>query len=124
MEYKRHLGNNVKRLREILGIKQDALAVEFEISQQAVSDLEKKSDIDNETLEKIAKFMKIPVEAIKNFDENGVINIISSTLHDSSGSIYYSPAFNPIDKVVELYDKMLSAKDEQIAFLKEMLGKK
>ena len=75
---------NIRRLREILDIKQDTLALSLNMSQQNLSKLERKPDIDNDTLKKIAEAMKIPVEAIKNFDENGVINIISSTLHDNS----------------------------------------
>jgi len=37
-----HEGRNVKRIREILGIKQDALAMELGLSQQAVSALSKR----------------------------------------------------------------------------------
>lgn len=47
-----HEGRNVKRIREILGIKQDALALELGISQQAISALEQKEALDKETLEK------------------------------------------------------------------------
>jgi transcriptional regulator with XRE-family HTH domain len=111
-------------LRELLGIKQDTLAFALNMTQQNFSNLERKSDIDAETLEKVAKEMNIPVEAIKNFNEDGVINIVSSSLYDNSGSVVYNPTFNPIDKIIELYDKMLAAKDEQIALLKSLLEKK
>ena len=37
-----HHGHNIKRLREILSVKQDAIASEFGITQQAVSELGKK----------------------------------------------------------------------------------
>ncbi len=50
-----HEGRNVKRIREILGIKQDALALELGISQQAISALEQKEALDKEMLEKVAK---------------------------------------------------------------------
>ena len=43
-----HHGHNVKRLREILGIKQDIIAAEFCITQQAVSDLEKKAQLNDD----------------------------------------------------------------------------
>lgn len=35
-----HEGRNVKRIREILGVKQDTLANELGISQQSISQLE------------------------------------------------------------------------------------
>jgi hypothetical protein len=63
------------------------------------------------------------LKQLKTFNEEGIINIISSTLHDNAGSIINNPTFNPIDKVVELYEKMLSVKDEQITILKELLAK-
>ena len=62
-----HEGRNVKRIREMLGIKQDALAMDLGLSQQAISALEQKEALDKDMLEKIAAVLKVPVEAIKNF---------------------------------------------------------
>ena len=122
--HKAHYGNNIKRLRDMLGIKQDTIASALDMTQQNFSNLEQRAEIDNSTLEKIAQIMKIPVEAIKNFNEDGVINIISSSLHDHSGSIIYNPTFNPLEKVIELYEKNLKDKEEEIAFLRNLLEKK
>ena len=94
-----HEGRNVKRIREMLGVKQDALANDLGLSQQAVSQLEQKEALDKDMLEKIAAVLKVPVEAIRNFDEEKAINIISNTFHDNSilNGINYNPVFNPID---------------------------
>lgn len=119
-----HHGRNIRRLREILNVKQETIASELNISQQSMSKLEQKSTIEKETLEKIAEIMKIPVEAIKNFNEAGVINIISSSLHDNSGVVMYNPVFNPMGKVFELYDKIIKSKDEEIVFLRGLLERK
>ena len=83
--------------------------------------MEQKEIVDNEILEKIAKVMEIPAEIIRNFSEDAAINIVSSTLHDNSGSVMYNPTFNTVEKVVELYEKLLAVKDEQIVLLKKML---
>jgi transcriptional regulator with XRE-family HTH domain len=40
-----HHGQNIKRLREIMGVKQEAIAVELNITQQAMSKLEKKNKL-------------------------------------------------------------------------------
>ena len=116
-----HHGRNIRRLRDMLGIKQNVIAEAINMSQQNFSKLEQKEMIDNETLEKIAKVMEIPSEVIKNFSEDAAINIISSTLHGNSGSVMFNPTFHTVEKVVELYDKLLAGKDEQIALLKKML---
>ena len=77
-----HEGRNVKRLREILGMKQDTLALELGLSQQAISQLEQKEALDKDMLEKISAVLKIPVEVIKNFDEEKAINIIANTFNE------------------------------------------
>ncbi len=46
--------------------------------------LEQKETIDREILEQVAAILKIPVEAIQNFDEEGVINIIANTFNEEA----------------------------------------
>ncbi len=117
-----HEGRNVKRIREILGIKQDALAMDLGLTQQAISQLEQKEALDAEMLEKIAAVLKVPVEAIKNFDEQAAINVISNTFHDqSANNVNYQCTFNPLDKMVELYERMLKDKNEMIERLESLL---
>jgi transcriptional regulator with XRE-family HTH domain len=105
----------------MLGIKQEALALELgdDWNQREISLLEQKEVIESELLEAIAKALKVPVEAIRNFDEEKAFNIIGNTYHDQAASVYYN--FNPIDKMVELYDKLLKEKDEKIVLLEKML---
>lgn len=121
-----HQGRNVKRIRERLGIKQDALAIDLNMSQQAVSLLEQKEVLDAPVLEKVAKILGVPEEAIRNFNEEAAINIISSTLNDNAGSINNncSFTFNPMDKIVELYERMLQAEKEKNELLQKLLDKK
>lgn len=119
-----HEGRNVKRIREILGVKQDALALELGLSQQAISSLEQKEAIDKDMLEKIAKVLKVPTEAIKNFNEEAAINVISNTFNDhSANNINYQCTFNPLDKMVELYEALLKSEREKIALLEKMINK-
>lgn len=126
-----HEGRNVKRIREILGVKQDALAMELGLSQQAISSLEQKEAIDKDMLEKIAKVLKVPTEALKNFNEDAAINIVSSTLHNTYGLVNYFPTFNPLEKYLEameenkkLYERLLQTEREKVALLEKMLDKK
>ncbi|MDR0232389.1 MAG: helix-turn-helix transcriptional regulator [Dysgonamonadaceae bacterium] len=123
-----HHGRNIKRLREILGVKQDALAIEFNITQQAVSDLEKKAQLSDDILEKVAKVLNIPIDAIRNFNEEIAINIISNTFndifHDNSSFINYQPTFNQIDKLMELMERLLKTEQEKNTLLEKMLAEK
>lgn len=124
---KPHQGRNVKRIREILGIKQEALAFDLDMSQQAVSLLEQKETLDDSMLEKIAKILGVPEEAIKNFSEDAAVNFIANTFtsNDTSiGSIAHQYNFNPIEKIVELYERMLQAEKEKNELFQKLLDKK
>jgi transcriptional regulator with XRE-family HTH domain len=132
MEKTIHQGRNVKRFREMLGIKQEGLALELgdEWNQRKISLLEQKEEIEPELLEQVAKVLKVPVEAIRNFSEEAAINIISSTLHDNAGSVFNNVVFNPMEKWMEvveqnkeLYERLLKEKDEKIALLERILNK-
>jgi len=121
-----HHGRNVKRIREILGIKQEALASDLSLSQQAVSQLEQREALDREMIEKVAAALKVSPEAISNFNEEAAITIVSNTFNDeaSAYSMNYKCSFNPIDKVVELYEALLKSEREKIDLLERMLSER
>ncbi|MEI9959386.1 MAG: hypothetical protein WDM90_24405 [Ferruginibacter sp.] len=89
----------------MLGIKQDALASELgeDWNQKKISQLEQKELIDDPLLQQIAKLLKVPVDAIKNFDEEAAI-VYFNTFNDSSFShsngtfSAYHCTFNPVEK--------------------------
>ena len=131
-----HEGRNLRRFREMLGMKQDFLAFELgeDWNQQKVSLLEQREKIDANILEQVSAILKIPVEAIRNFDEEKAINIIANTFqdfhdfHDQSSAMNVQPIFNvnPMEKWIEALEEvkrlnaeLLRAKDETI----RMLGK-
>jgi transcriptional regulator with XRE-family HTH domain len=119
MPKKIHEGRNIKRFREMLGIKQETLASELgeDWTQSKISHLESKETIDPAILEQVSRALKVPADAIRNFDEDATFNIMANTYHDSSASVHYS--FNPLDKIIELYERMLKEKDELIEKLTE-----
>jgi transcriptional regulator with XRE-family HTH domain len=132
-----HEGRNLKRFREMLAIKQDALAFELgeDWNQQKVSLLEQREKIDSDILEQVAAILKIPAEAIRNFDENQAINIITNTYHDFKDSAFVNngntPTFNVNsieeirklhDEKMELYERMLKEKDEMMGRLERLIG--
>lgn len=121
-----HQGRNVKRFREMLGIKQEGLAIELgdDWNQRKISLLEQKEVIEPEILEHVAKVLKVPSDAIKNFDEDAAINIISNTFtgfQDQASVLQWNhqPTFNPVDKIVEVLERTIKEKNEEIAMLKK-----
>lgn len=117
-----HEGRNVKRFREMLGIKQEALADELgdDWTQKKVSLLEAKESIEPELLEQVASVLKVPADAIRNFSEEAAISIINNTFNDhaiANGLYNHFPTFNPIEKIIELYERLLTAEREKIEML-------
>lgn len=127
MEKTIHQGRNVKRFREMLGLKQEALALELgdDWNQRKVSLLEQKEVIEEPLLQQVAAVLKVPVEAIKNFDEEAAINIIGNTVtnHDNASVFSYYPTFNPLDKIIELYEKLVASEKEKVELLKKIIDK-
>lgn len=134
MEQKIHQGRNVKRFREMLGIKQEALAFDLgdDWNQKKVSLLEQKEIIEDLLLKRISEVLKIPVEAFQNFDEEQAVNIISNTFGDNAcvGNPNSTFNFSPIDEIkklheekMELYERMLKEKDEMMVRLERLIEK-
>ncbi|SHF92539.1 helix-turn-helix domain-containing protein [Flavobacterium johnsoniae] len=136
MEQKIHQGRNVKRFREMLNIKQEALAYDLgeDWSQKKISLLEQKEVIEDNLLKQISSILKIPVEAFQNFDEEQAVNIISNTFNIEKDAYIGNakPVFNinPLDELkklheekIALYERMLKEKDEMMARLEKLISK-
>jgi len=128
-----HQGRNLKRFREMLGWKQEALALALgnEWSQKRVSLLEAKEIIEEDLLAEVAGVLKVPVEAIKNFDEEKAIyNIQNNYEGANNGALNvavanYNCTFNPIEKWLEvieenkkLYERLLASEKEKVDILR------
>lgn len=133
MQQKIHQGRNIKRFREMLGIKQEMLAHELgeDWSQKKISLLEQREIIEEDILKQVSEILRIPVEAIQNFDEEQAVNIIANTFDNGSilNGVNYNPTFHPIDKLIQLheekialYERMLKEKDEMMARLERLIG--
>jgi transcriptional regulator with XRE-family HTH domain len=123
-----HQGRNVKRFREMLGIKQEALAVELgdDWNQRKVSLLEQKEVIEEELLHKVATALNINVNAIKTLSEEAVYNFINNfndnSVNNGPLNNHYC-SFNPIDKIVELYESLVNCEREKTNLLQTLLDK-
>lgn len=117
-------GANVRRWREWRGINQDVLAEKIGVAQATLCGYEKKEKLEPEILEKLAKALDIPVEAITEVNNENPINIFSGTWNDNAVAQNYQPTFNPIDKIVELYERMLKTEQEKVFLLQETLRDK
>jgi len=123
-----HIGRKISRIRELRGMKQEVLASELGVSQQTVSSMENRETIEKDLLGQVAKILGVTPEAIENFSEEAVLNIIGNTYHDQSSSVNYQCTFNPLDKLLEiyeenkrLYERLLQAEKDKVAYLEKLI---
>lgn len=112
-----HIGRKISRIRELRGIKQETLATELGLSQQTISRLEQSETIEDDVLAKVATALGVSPEAIKNYSDEAVIYNIQNNYEGSNNhgaNVGHQFNFNPIEKIVELYD-------EKVALLERLL---
>jgi len=131
-----HQGRNIKRFREMLGIKQEALASTLgdDWNQKKISLLEQKEIIEPALLQQLSGALKIPVEAFENFDEEQAIINIQNNYEGSNNqgaNLIYQSTINSVDKIIQLheekialYERMLKEKGEMMARLEKLIEKK
>lgn len=105
------VGERIKHLREQRNYSQEYLASKLNISQRAYSKVETgetKLSVDN--LLKIAETLETSINNILGVDGNNVFNN-TFTITAGDGMVIHKTAS---DKIGELYEKIISAKDDEI----------
>lgn len=124
MPRKKHHGKNLQRIRVYLGIKQDALATDLGMAQQTISRIEQQEEIEEEVLGKLAEALGVSADLIKNFDEEKAVYNINShnyrdaTISEGGSALAAAQVFNPVEKIVELYERLLKSEREKVDILK------
>ena len=91
------------------------------VSQQSISKIENSETIEDNLLQQIAQVLGVSAEAIRNFSEEVLIFHIQN-MHDNATAYAYNfqCTYNPLDKVVELYERLLASEREKT----ELMGNK
>ena len=139
-----HHGHNIRRFRIEKNMNQEVLSQLVHLSQSAVSKYEQMRVIDDEMLQRFARALNVPFDYLKTLEEDAQtvvfenitvnnndqgsgganINIgtVKSYTEDSdSSNDNRVNNFNPIDKITELYERLLKEKDEKYAALERRL---
>ncbi|MEX2336886.1 MAG: hypothetical protein WD555_06410 [Fulvivirga sp.] len=91
-----------------------------------ISKIEQSETVEEETLNKVAKALGVTAAAIEGFNEEAVFNIISNIFNNTSSdnstliasALNFQPNFNSMDKIVELYERLLESEREKVEILK------
>ncbi|QSB28514.1 helix-turn-helix domain-containing protein [Flavobacterium sp. CLA17] len=126
----RHIGRNISRIRELRGMKQEILGEAIGTSQKNISVIESSETVDPAKLKEIAKALGVTVEAIENFSEESVFTFFNNFYDNSANNgpqgngdsnTNFSCTFNPLDKVVELYERLVQAEKDKVEYLEKLM---
>lgn len=130
-----HHGHNLKRTRLSQNIKQEALCELVHLNQPTISKYERMPVICDEILQRFAKAMNVSIDDLKTMEEEtpmvlfennntftdnkGEVDFIGNTCDESNN---HTANYNPIDKVSELFERLLKEKDERISILEKRIN--
>jgi len=72
-----HIGKNIRAIRLMFGLKQEAFATKLGVSQQNISRLESRKKVSRAKLAAVATALAVSIETIETFDEKVILRVIS-----------------------------------------------
>jgi transcriptional regulator with XRE-family HTH domain len=111
------LGQKIRLMRELRGLKQETVATELDMTQGGYGKIERdETDVPFSRLTDIAKVLKVSVSDILNVDDNK----IQYYLNNSNAS-FHSSCFNHYGAEKEVYEKLIATMEREITLLRQTI---
>lgn len=145
-------GYNIKKVRQLMGVKQEDLASMVGVSQPMISQLEQQKLVGKEMLVKIANVLNVPIQIIESMEDDPLSVIVeNNTFNENNtfenGSTDQAQTFigskdsniennsnqqiHPLDRVMELvqksselFERVIAIEKEKSALLKQLLDER
>jgi transcriptional regulator with XRE-family HTH domain len=116
-----HIGQKIKKLRELKNLTQTHLAQELGVTQSAYSKIEiGESEVTYSKLEKISSVLGMKPEDVIAFNESMVFNV----MNNQNGGNVFGDINNTISETErQLYQDQITLLKDEVAYLKLMLEK-
>ena len=119
-----HLGRKIERVRRLRGMTQTELGELLGVTKQAISKMEQTEKLNDERLKEIASALGVTVEGLKKYNEETVLyntNNFYENCGVKTSAVSNNHTFNnfPIDKVFEMFEKMLNEERGKFESLKK-----
>ncbi len=108
----KHLGNNIRSIRLLKGIKQEVLAAKLCVTQQSISKMEKNKNVSDTKIKQLTEIFEMTMDNIKNFEEEKAIQN-NFALRDN--------VINPVKEIIAYFKDELTKRDSEIESLKAEL---
>ena len=119
-----HIGRKIERVRKLRGITQTELGDALGITKQAISKMEQSEKIEDEKLKQVAEALGVTEEGLKSFNEEKVlyntINFYENCGVNASSISANTETVNnfPIEKTIEMFEKLLQKEREKFESVK------
>lgn len=118
-----HVGRKIERVRRLRGLTQSDLGGILGITKQAVSKLEQTEQVDDDRLKQVAEALGVTEDGLKKFNEETVLyNTINfyENCGVTTSAVSNNHTFNnfPIDKAIEIFEKLLQKEREKFESIK------
>lgn len=122
-----HLGRKIERVRRLRGMTQTELGELLGVTKQAISKMEQTEKFNDERLKEIASALGVTIEGLKKYNEDAVLyntNNFYENCGVKTSAVSNNHTFNnfPIDKTIELFEKLLEKEREKFESLKKEKG--
>lgn len=105
------IADRLKKMRLEKNVSQDYLAKKLGFTQKAYSKIENnETKLNVEVLQKISEVLEVPIESFFNNNNQPILNDFSN--RTGGDNVIYKN--NSVEKIEELYKKLLDSKDEVI----------
>lgn len=126
-----HHGHNIRLARMLKNLKQEDLAEKVNTTQPNVSKHENAAALDDELLQRYAKALDVSVEALKTWEDNAQTVVFENITNNDNAGAHANIGFtendnevnhfNPIEKISELYERLLQQKDDKFSAVEKRL---
>jgi len=103
-----HIGKNIAKIRELLGIKQETLAFKLKISQQTISKIEQTENLRENTVERIANALGVGTSMIYKYSDQLLIDFLKEAISETDLPKEQTLVNLPVlEKIIELYERLI-----------------
>ncbi len=115
---KKNIGHKIRQIRELKGLSQEYMASQLNISQRAYSKMERDEiKLNWDKITDISQIFEMEPSDLVSFDDNLIFNNCQQ-----SGKANYINNYLP-EKLMEQYEEPIKHLEQEIEFLREMVGK-
>jgi transcriptional regulator with XRE-family HTH domain len=114
---------NIKKIREKKKYSQEYMSIVLEISQRAYSSIENgQTQLSVNRLYEISKILAVNISEILGYDSQFILvdQLDKNRASENARNNFTQDDFSDQKK---LFERIIQSKDDEISFLKEMLGK-